>query len=63
MLQDPFEENNLAAANPEILQQLTKKYEAWSVSVNQDLSKVMAKYYPPGSKQARREKKQKETHK
>jgi arylsulfatase A-like enzyme len=63
MQKDPYEETNLAADKPEILQQLAKKYDAWSVSVNKDLSKVMAKYYPPGSKQARKEKKQKEKQK
>mgnify|MGYP003633952926 CR=1 FL=1 len=46
LIEDPFEESNIAASTPEVLQRLIADFDIWSESTEADLAKVMAKYYP-----------------
>lgn len=43
---DPFEENNIATQNPEVLQQLLKEWKTWADDASKDCA-VTAKKYPP----------------
>ena len=43
---DPFEDNNLAAQSPEVLQQMLRDWETWSASALADCEAVQ-KQYPP----------------
>ncbi len=42
---DPFEEHDLAQEKPELLKQMTGKFQKWFDSVEADRSHVLAKYY------------------
>ena len=43
---DPFEDNNIASQNPEILQRMLKQWEAWAAGAEADCIKVQKKYPP-----------------
>jgi hypothetical protein len=43
---DPFEDNNLAKTQPEVLQQMLKEWEGWSAGALADCEAVQ-KQYPP----------------
>jgi arylsulfatase A-like enzyme len=43
--EDPFEENDLAAERPDVVERLGAEFDAWARSAQADQEKVMAKYY------------------
>jgi arylsulfatase A-like enzyme len=45
LLEDPFEETNLAADKPEVLERLSKDFDTWAASAEADQEKVLEKYY------------------
>jgi len=44
LLEDPFEERNLAASKPEVLQRMVRDFAAWAGSVEKDRRAIEAKY-------------------
>ena len=47
---DPFEENDLAAKQPDRVKTMVAAFDEWAASVEADLAKVRAKYYPKEKK-------------
>ncbi|MDP6719019.1 MAG: hypothetical protein QGF59_10235 [Pirellulaceae bacterium] len=45
LLDDPFEDNNLAAMHPQIVQRMANNFAKWAESAQADQNKVIAKYY------------------
>ncbi len=57
LLADPFEENDLAAARPQIVTRMANDFADWAASVQADQRKVIEKYYRNRPKPAKRRRK------
>ena len=45
LLADPFEENDLAATHPRIVERMSREFAKWAESAQADEKRVIAKYY------------------